>query len=153
MIWLWNNLEIMFANHLSDTKYDNSLQNILPPLAKSKSSNESMQKTATMQNTATTLCKIHVRPLHQINQKNIQNRCNIDQQFIQHRCKINQHSSKLDQKAKKAILWKWAFRVHETLIFMVSGHAFGGQNRSKNTFKNIDVLRLHILFILSGNAD
>ena len=31
MVWLWNNLEIMFANHLSDTKYDNSLQNILPP--------------------------------------------------------------------------------------------------------------------------
>ena len=31
MVWLWNNLEIMFANHLSDTTYDNSLQNSLPP--------------------------------------------------------------------------------------------------------------------------
>ena len=33
-------------------------------------------------------------------------------------------SSKWLSKSKKAILWKWASRLHETLIFIISEHVF-----------------------------
>ena len=44
---------------------------------------------------------------------------------------LAQFSSKIDSDVKKAILWKWASRVHEVLIFK----DLGPQNPSNNRWK------------------
>ena len=43
--------------------------------------------------------------------------------------------SKRRSELKKVILWKWAFRIDETLIFMILGHAFEGKNRKTSDWK------------------